>query len=152
MTVPPAPPPLPASVRKALRGFTQEQVEQARETLAGLARGCPDPEIRKEAAEYIEKAARADADRYFDGEPDALVALASLPLEQQTSAAMQLFAQGKIARVDLDTILKSVQADQTTRIAQLEKDKQLLERENKDYAARLEGKNIDGTPLRAQIQ
>jgi hypothetical protein len=150
MSIPP-PPPLPASVRRALRGFTADQVSAARKTLTTLAQSCPDYRTRKEAAEYIDKAARADEAEYFSGDGDALKTLAEMPLEQQASAAMQLFAQQAITRSDLDMILKTVAADQAAKIADLETARIQLERENKDLAHQLQhGKRIDAVPI-AQV-
>lgn len=145
------PPPLPASVRRALRGFSSDQVSAARKTLAALAQSCPDYRTRKEAAEYIDKTSREDEAQYFGGDGDALKTLAEMPIDKQASAAMQLFAQQAITRTDLDMILKTVAADQAAKIADLETARIQLERENKDLTHQLHnGKRIDAVPI-AQV-
>lgn len=145
---PPPPPPLPASVKRALRGFTADQVKDARATLTTLAKSCTDYRTRKEAAEYIDKVARAEDEQFFKGDEQALEQLALLPLEQQAAAALQLFAKQAITRADLDMILKTVAADQSAKIADLELARLHLERENKDLAHLLQtGKRIDASPL-----
>ncbi|OHV21433.1 hypothetical protein BBJ66_31215 [Rhizobium sp. RSm-3] len=139
---------MPASVKRALRGFSPTQVQEARKTLVSLAQSCTDYRTRKEAAEYIDKAARADDDQFFKGDEQALEQLALLPLEEQAAAALQLFAKQSITRTDLDMILKTVAADQSAKIADLELARSLLERENKDLAHLLQtGKRIDALPL-----
>ncbi|CDZ56033.1 hypothetical protein [Neorhizobium galegae] len=144
-SIPPAPA-WTAAQKRALRGFSADQIKEARKTLTALATSCPDYRTRKEAAEYIDKAARADDEQFFNGDAEALAALASLPLEGQSSAALQLFAKQMISRADLDTILKAVTADQTAKLADLEKARVALERENKDLVHQLSGggKRIDG--------
>ncbi len=143
---PPPPPPLPAAIRRALRGFSAIQVSEARKTLAQLAQSCPDYRTRKEAAEYIDKAARADDELFFSGDSEALEQLAALPIERQSGAALQLFAKQAITRADLDMILKSVASDQTAKLADMEMARIALERENKDLVHQLQhGKRIDGT-------
>ncbi|MBY5338207.1 hypothetical protein HFO99_30600 [Rhizobium leguminosarum] len=148
MDTPPPPPPLPASVKRALRGFSATQVQEARKTLVSLAQNCTDFRTRKEAAEYIDKAARAEEDQFFKGDEQALEQLAMLPIEQQATAALQLFAKQAITRADLDMILKTVAADQSAKIADLELARLHLERENKDLAHLLQtGKRIDASAL-----
>ncbi len=148
-TLPP-PPPLPASVKRALRGFSADQVQEARKTLASLAQNCTDYRTRKEAAEYIDKTARADEDQFFKGDEQALEQLASVFVEQLSGlgVALHLFAKQAISRADLDMIMKTVAADQSTKIADLELARAFLERENKHLAHMLEtGKRIDAAPL-----
>ncbi|MGV1985179.1 hypothetical protein ACQZ5N_01045 [Agrobacterium sp. 22-221-1] len=110
-----------------------------------LAKSCPDYRTRKEAAEYIDKAARVDDAELFSGDPDALKQLAELPLEQQTAAGMQLYAQQLITRPDLDMVLKAVAADQSAKLLDMERARIALERENKDLVHQLQhGRRIDG--------
>ncbi|TBF08924.1 hypothetical protein [Rhizobium ruizarguesonis] len=123
-------------------------MQEARKTLTALATSCPDYRTRKEAAEYIDKASRAEEDQFFKGDEQALEQLAMLPIEQQATAALQLFAKQAITRADLDMILKTVAADQSAKIADLELARLHLERENKNLAHMLQtGKRIDASPL-----
>ncbi len=143
----PPPPPIPLALKRAMRGFSYDQVQEARKTLVSLAKSCTDYRTRKEAAEYIDKVARAEDEQFFKGDEEALAALALLPLDQQSAAALQLFAKQSITRTDLDMILKAVAADQTAKIADLEMARLHLERENKDLAHLLQGgKRIDASP------
>jgi hypothetical protein len=95
------------------------------------------------ACELIIQWAAGKPGEFFDGDPDAFVALAALPMEQRATGAMQLFGRRQISRLDLETVLSTVRADQTARIAELERDVKRLENENKDLHAQLMGHEIE---------
>ncbi|MGQ2901726.1 hypothetical protein [Neoaquamicrobium sediminum] len=139
-------PHIPASVRKQLVGFTAEQADLALKSLVLLATVCTDPKVRLDAAKFVSLTHREDEERYFTGSTEAITYIANLPLEDRTSAAMKLFAHGGISRKDLDTLLATIKTDQAARIAELSRDNQLLERENKlltDQITGKEGPRID---------
>lgn len=124
-------PQLSIAVRKQLRGFDSEQIEDARKSLVALAKASLDPKVRLDAAKYIDQVTREDEDNYFTGNTEAIAYIANLPLEDRTSAAMKLFAHGGISRKDLETLLSTIKTDQAARIADLNNSLRLLENENK---------------------
>lgn len=106
------------TIAEMAEAFAGEAIDQ----LQKLTKGAPQPEVRlKASTALLEIAAKAEADRsdYFQGSPEALHALSLVPIEQQRSAALQMFANGEISRRDLDTVLKVIDSDNKAKIEAL---------------------------------
>lgn len=124
-----AAPPLPRHVIREMRkGFTLDDAETAKNSLVTLARSCADPKVRMDAAKYITSAIKEDQEQFFDGSPDALIQLSTMPKSQQTQAAMQMFANEQISRRDLTTTLDAIKADQSEVIELLRAQNHALEK------------------------
>lgn len=155
---PPPPPPIvslpsteqtrfsPNHHRNTTKRYTRDSLENALSTLQAILNDPKASNAQVRACELVIQWAAGKPGDFFEGDEEAFTALSLLPMGEKAQAAMQLFGQRRISRTDLDTVLAAVRADQTQRIADLERDIRHLENENKDLTARLQGTEIDLVP------
>jgi hypothetical protein len=116
--------------------LVETHLPAALEMVAQLSRQCADPKIRLDACKTLislGEIARQEKEKreelYYAGNPEALKQLSLLQdANELRQAALQLFAEQRINRVDLNDVLRAIDDEKDRRIKALAEENEQLTR------------------------